>query len=210
MVGGDTCVKPAAAPVRLTKLLTDRERKSAEIVGRAPSRIHASNVNGHRGGVSYIGSGWYRSVPASEHGKIAPGPKAPATRKDFYQAVEAYRQKHPDVIAKHFPTPPEDGQKEHARKRRPQERSPETALTSGQGMTSPRNRVATRSSTRITAARRRLGRTRETTTEQVHVTRLKDYPGAEFTAVGDGWYVQDSSRTGAWVVVPVDPRSPAS
>lgn len=231
--------------MRLTKLLTERASKSTETVGQAPSRIHVSEVNGHRGGVSYIGSGWYRSVTASEHGKIATRREAPATRKDFYQAVEAYRQRHPDVVAKYYPTPPEDGKEEDARKRRLRERSSEAASTSGRRMASQRNRVATRSSTRDTAARRRLGQVRETATGQgqrmasprdrvatrsstgntaarrrlgqiwetatgqVHVTRLKDYPGAEFTAVGNGWYKRDSSRTGAWVVVPVGPRSPA-
>ena len=210
MADGDTSVKPAAAPVRLTKLLTERESKSADTVGQAPSHIHVTNLNSHQGPVSYIGSGWYRRVTAPEHDKIATGPRAPATRRDFYRAVEAYRQRHPEVIAKYYPTPPEEGKREHVRKRRLQERSPETALASGQDMASPRNRVATRSSTRNTAARRRLGWTRETATGQVHVTRLKDYPGAEFTAVGNGWYVQDSSRTGAWVVVPVGPRGPAS
>ncbi|KAI6821792.1 hypothetical protein KC340_g13086 [Hortaea werneckii] len=211
MVDEDTCVdqKPAAAPVRLAKLFAELESKSTETVGQAPLRIHVSDVNGHRGPVSYIGSGWYRSVTASEHGKLATRREAPATRKDFYQAVEAYRQRHPDVVAKYYPTPPEDGKEEHACKRRFRERSPEAASTSGPRMPSPQNRVATRSSTRDTAARRRLGRTRETATGQVHVTRLKDYPGAEFTPVGNGWYVQDSSRTGAWVVVPVGTRSPA-
>ncbi|KAI7155154.1 hypothetical protein KC349_g7165 [Hortaea werneckii] len=247
MVDENTYVdrKPIAAPVRLIKLLTERKSKSAETVGQAPSRIHVSDVNGHRGPVSYIGSGWYRSVTASQHGENATRREAPATRKDFYQAVEAYRQRHPDVVAQHYPTPPEDGQKEHVRKQRLRERSPETASTPEQRMASPRNRVATRSSTRDTAARRRLGRTREiatrqgqrmasprnrvatrsttrntaarrrlertreTATGQVHVTRLKDYPGAEFTAVGNGWYKRDSSRTGAWVVVPVGPRSSA-
>lgn len=201
MVEQDSFVdrEPQTAPVRLTKLLAECESKSAGTVGQASSRMHLSDLNGHRGPVSYIGSGWYRAVTASDHGKTA----APATQKDFWAAVDAYSQKHPDVVADHYRNRPEDCS------RRLQERTPEAVPSWGKRMASPRDRVATRSSTSKAAARRRA-ETRETSTGQVHVTRLKDYPGAEFRPVGSGWYVQDESRTGAWVVVPTGPRSPAS
>ncbi|TKA33643.1 hypothetical protein B0A50_00479 [Salinomyces thailandicus] len=42
--------------------------------------------------------------------------------------------------------------------------------------------------------------------ERVHFTRLSEYPGGEFTAVGDGWYERSEPRVGAWVVVPWTPK----
>lgn len=208
MVEKDTYVdlEPQSGPVRLTKLLTERESKSTGTVGQAPSQIHVSKLSSHQGPVSYIGSGWYRPVTALGQGRTA----APATRKDFYAAVEAYSQKHPDVVAKYYPNPPDNGKEEYARKGSLRERPLETASIWGKRTASPQDRVATRSSTSKAAARRRSGRTRETITGQVHVTRLKDYSGAEFRAVGGGWYVQDSSRTGSWVVVPTGPWIPGN
>ena len=107
MVEKDTYVdrEPQSGPLRLTKLLTERESKSTGTVGQAPSQIHVSSLSSHQGPVSYIGSGWYRPATAPGQGRTA----TPATRKDFYAAVEAYSQKHPDVVAKYFPTPPDDG-----------------------------------------------------------------------------------------------------
>ncbi|GAB1734238.1 hypothetical protein NU195Hw_Modified_588t1 [Hortaea werneckii] len=204
MVEKDSCVdrEPQTAPVRLTKLLAERESKSAGTVGQAPSRIHLSDLKSHRSPLRCVGGGWYRTVTASGHGQTTAPPKAPATRQDFYAAVEPYSLKHPDVVANYYRIRSEDGS------RRLQEKTPEAVASWVRRMASPRDRVATRSSTSKAAARRRAEK-RETSTGQVHVTRLKDYPGAEFRPVGSGWYVEDSSRTGAWVVVPTGPPSPA-
>ncbi|RMZ22926.1 hypothetical protein D0859_13045 [Hortaea werneckii] len=185
----DSCVdqEPQTAPVRLTKLLAERESNSADTVGQASSQIHQSDLNGHGGPVSYIGSGWYREVTAPEHGKTAALPKAPATWQDFYAAVEAYSQKHPDVVAKYYRSRSEDSS------RRLEERTPEAIPPGGRRMASPRDRVATRSST-IKAAAGRRAKTQETTSGRVHVTRLQDYPGAEFRAVGSGWMRQEPAH----------------
>lgn len=172
-----------------------------------PAKFHLRDLDKYRGvPVSYLGGGWYRPVlPVRHyHGSIRPHPCV--TRAEVWEAAAQFRQRYEqDEVAEGAASPLQhrpsvlDSIPEEAECTLPSlEHRPSILMSTPEediDMTVPEPEPRPEHD--------RQARPPPLIPEMMYrITQLRDHPGGEFRAIGDGKYVRDASRTGDWVTVP--------